>query len=94
VDLQVNFQWFIWAPFPDIGKVFSARWTGTLVPDVSVDGSIGVNYDAGSARYPKTTFSLEGGYSLLTYNLHRMPCAQAHSERPSAGGHVRQPLFR
>ncbi len=51
VDLQVNFQWFIWAPFPDIGKVFSARWTGTLVPDVSVDGSIGVNYDAGSARY-------------------------------------------
>jgi len=61
VDLQVNFQWFIWAPFPDIGKVFSARWTGTLVPDVSVDGSIGVNYDAGSARYPNTTYSPEEG---------------------------------
>jgi len=48
--LEVDFDWFLWAPFPKMPKTFSARWVSLLVPDTTVVGSIGVACDSGSAR--------------------------------------------
>jgi hypothetical protein len=55
VDLQVNFQWYVWPPFAGMPQLFTARWTGVLVPDVTVDYLIGVSYDAGAARHVHNT---------------------------------------
>src|SRR5690606_34715148 len=51
VDLLVDFDWYHYSPEPSlIGTNFSARWTGSFTPDVSVLGILDLNTDDG-ARY-------------------------------------------
>lgn len=50
VDLQINFQWYIWPLFPDMPQLFSARWTGVLVADLTVNATIAVTYDFGGLK--------------------------------------------
>jgi hypothetical protein len=68
VDLQINFQWYIWPPFPDMPQLFSARWTGVLVADVTVNATIAVTYDFGGARY---TFHGSLPFALVPTTTHR-----------------------
>jgi beta-glucosidase len=48
VDPEVNFKWGSAAPHPDLAADrFSVRWTGKLVPEVTVDGRLGATSDDG-----------------------------------------------
>ncbi len=48
VDSQVDFDWSYVAPVPTLAlDKYSVRWTGTLIPDRTVDGHVGTTSDDG-----------------------------------------------
>jgi hypothetical protein len=70
VDLLVDFDWYHYSPEPSlIGTNFSARWTGSITPDITVLGLIGVDTDDG-ARYEKFSIFLCIKFFLVCNKSH------------------------
>ncbi len=77
IDPAVDMVWFEYAPDPSVPFQFSARWTGVLTPDVSVDGLIGFSLAGDNARYisfkrsilPLSNLNaqLASGFSLMAF---------------------------
>jgi beta-glucosidase len=68
-DAEINFIWYHYsADFRKIpGRLFSARWTGSIIPDATVNGTIGLDANGDVARlYIDNVLILETPKNSLT----------------------------